>query len=556
MSTPKNRTVTVSLTAATSAALAGGAVSWGFADWAAIIVAAALGAGITGLVLHRRLITPFYNAHQRLRDRLLGSLPITALQHHGPDTERLESLDQMLETVDTFREMAGHLADRGSQIAIASAEVSFAADRLQLDAQAGNREVDDIITAATRIQAQVNDAADSAANATESALRARQAGSAGQEAVGRAADQMRVTNRQARHTSELVAALENKSAQIETVTALIGGIAEHTKLLALNATAEAARVGEQGRGFAMAAEEVRDLAGKTATAADEIGFMITEIGSDIRAAAETMSDLSTAIADGADRTSEAGRHLAEIFKDTGTIHQQVQAIADGASANRQDVDQVSSGIQALGMHLQGTVSQAGLVSQQVEQLSTMAETIHAGALAVEGQSQHARMQCTAQDAAYHVASVFEDAIDGGDISESELFDRDYRPVTDTDPLKHKTLFDDFTDRVLPAIQEPILELNPEVIYAVAVDSNGYLPTHNHRFSSPLTGDYQTDLHNNRTKRMFSDRTGSRCGSSTEPFLLQTYKRDTGEVMHDISVPVYVDGRHWGGFRIGYQVQTD
>ena len=58
--------------------------------------------------------------------------------------------------------------------------------------------------------------------------------------------------------------------------------------------------------------------------------------------------------------------------------------------------------------------------------------------------------------------------------------------------------------------------------------------------------------NNRTKRIFSDRTGARCGSNTKPFLLQTYKRDTGEVMHDLSVPIHVDGKHWGGFRIGYR----
>jgi methyl-accepting chemotaxis protein len=85
-----------------------------------------------------------------------------------------------------------------------------------------------------------------------------------------------------------------------------------------------------------------------------------------------------------------------------------------------------------------------------------------------------------------------------------------------------------------------------------VDDHGYFPTHNRRYSRPLTGNYDVDLANNRTKRIFSDRTGSRCGSNKEPFLLQTYKRDTGEVMHDVSAPIYVRGRHWGGFRIGYK----
>lgn len=39
-----------------------------------------------------------------------------------------------------------------------------------------------------------------------------------------------------------------------------------------------------------------------------------------------------------------------------------------------------------------------------------------------------------------------------------------------------------------------------------------------------------------------------------PFLLQAYRRDTGEIVHDISSPIYVKGRHWGGFRIGYRTE--
>ena len=106
--------------------------------------------------------------------------------------------------------------------------------------------------------------------------------------------------------------------------------------------------------------------------------------------------------------------------------------------------------------------------------------------------------------------------------------------------------------MLPDIQEPILDTHDFIIYAGAVDKNGYFPTHNNKFSHPLTGDYATDLANSRTKRIFNDKTGSRCGSNTESFLLQTYKRDTGEIMHDLSAPIYVNGKHWGGFRIGYK----
>jgi methyl-accepting chemotaxis protein len=162
------------------------------------------------------------------------------------------------------------------------------------------------------------------------------------------------------------------------------------------------------------------------------------------------------------------------------------------------------------------------------------------------------MREVAETASAAVSALFEKSLASGAISETKLFDRSYQPVAGTNPQKHTSAFDRYTDEVLPALQEAVLQDCPQIAYAGAVDNNGYFPTHNRKFSQPLTGDYEVDLVNNRTKRIFNDRTGARCGSNTRPFLLQTYKRDTGEVMHDLSVPIIVRGRHWGGFRIGYR----
>jgi methyl-accepting chemotaxis protein len=171
------------------------------------------------------------------------------------------------------------------------------------------------------------------------------------------------------------------------------------------------------------------------------------------------------------------------------------------------------------------------------------------------ETSHDAIRLAAQRAAAEVGRIFEAAIASGKITREALFDRHYTPIPNTDPPKHKTRFDDFTDRVLPPLQEALLAAMPQLAYAGAVDNNGYFPTHNKKFSQPLTGNYDVDIVNNRTKRIFSDRTGKRCGSNTKAFLLQTYKRDTGEVMHDLSAPIYVNGKHWGGFRIGYRSST-
>ncbi|MGE5621804.1 MAG: methyl-accepting chemotaxis protein, partial [Bacillota bacterium] len=180
------------------------------------------------------------------------------------------------------------------------------------------------------------------------------------------------------------------------------------------------------------------------------------------------------------------------------------------------------------------------------------EALFEAAAECEAPTSHDQIRAVAEQAAAEVGKLFEDAIASGQISEAALFDRNYKPIPNTNPPKYTTAFDAFTDRALPAIQERLLERMPQLTYAGAVDNNGYFPTHNRRFSKPLTGNYEVDLVNNRTKRIFNDATGARCGTNTKPFLLQTYKRDTGEVMHDLSVPIYVKGRHWGAFRVGYR----
>ena len=84
--------------------------------------------------------------------------------------------------------------------------------------------------------------------------------------------------------------------------------------------------------------------------------------------------------------------------------------------------------------------------------------------------------------------------------EAKLFSHNYRPIPNTNPQKYHSDFDEFTDQKLPKIQEPILASHKDILYVVAQDVNSYLPTYNDYRCQPLTGDYETDLANNRTKK--------------------------------------------------------
>jgi methyl-accepting chemotaxis protein len=158
--------------------------------------------------------------------------------------------------------------------------------------------------------------------------------------------------------------------------------------------------------------------------------------------------------------------------------------------------------------------------------------------------------------------ILEDAIASGRLTEAQVFDTNYReikegPLAGAAIAKYHTAYDEYLDHAIMALQDEFLNSDDMVVFAVLVDRNGYLPTHNSKYSQKLTGDAEKDKVGNRTKRLFNDPVGLAAGKydgkDGKGYLQQIYKRDTGETMWDISAPVYVNGKHWGGFRIGFSI---
>jgi len=153
-----------------------------------------------------------------------------------------------------------------------------------------------------------------------------------------------------------------------------------------------------------------------------------------------------------------------------------------------------------------------------------------------------------------VSRLFEEAIDTGVISAADAFDTEYQPYGKFEPPKYRTKYDTYADRALLSLQDEMLK-NPSIIFAVTVDNNGYLPTHNTKYTKPITGDKDKDKVGNRTKRIFNDPTGLAAAKNTQPGFVQVYKRDTGETMWDVSSPILVKGKQWGNFRIGLSIDA-
>jgi len=158
----------------------------------------------------------------------------------------------------------------------------------------------------------------------------------------------------------------------------------------------------------------------------------------------------------------------------------------------------------------------------------------------------------AQNCAADVTKQIELSLVSGTLNVGQIFDTFYIPIPETNPQKYRTQYDKYFDEAMRPVIDGYQKKNKRILFAIAVDRNGYLPTHNTKYAQPITGDADYDAKWNRTKRIFNDTTGLAAASNTKPYLLQKYSRDTGEVMSDLSVPIYINGQHWGAVRFGYK----
>jgi len=178
--------------------------------------------------------------------------------------------------------------------------------------------------------------------------------------------------KQAAATDARMAELSRAGDRIGDVVKLITSIAEQTNLLALNATIEAARAGEAGRGFAVVAQEVKNLAGQTAKATDEISSHIVNMQSathesvsaikEIGQTIEQISNIATSIAAAVEQqgaaTEEIARSVQAAAGVTTEVATNVGQVADGAKQTGETSDGILVSAQALSsesLHLQAEV---------------------------------------------------------------------------------------------------------------------------------------------------------------------------------------------------------
>ncbi|GAA4718134.1 chemotaxis protein [Sphingomonas lutea] len=354
---------------------------------------------------------------------------------------------------------------------------------------------------------------------------------------------------------ERMAGFASAMNQVQTVSSTIETIARKTNMLALNATIEAARAGDAGRSFAVVAAEVKKLAHDTRTATSQIASTIGELtreASAVTAEIKTGVERSRAAQSGFGAISDTVREVSEIV---GMVDRQTEGIAHSTSMIQTSVDRVKAGLTDFAGDARANGAELSSAEKRLAHLEMLSNTM-LDTLANSGaEIDDTPFILKAQEAARQIMATVDRAIDEGDVTVDDVFDRDYQLVEGSNPVQYDVRFNAAADRYVRPILDRIKMSDGRIIGSAIGDMNGYLPTHLSERSHPQGPDPVWNDEHCRNRRILIDDTTRAALESDRPATLATYRMELGDKfipVKNVFVPLWFKGRRWGNYELAYR----
>ena len=437
------------------------------------------------------------------------------------------------------------------RIAAGVARIGFLMRRVVAISTAQRDQARAIVEASQGVSASVDRVSQRSQGITEAAERNAQAAEAACRELAESTVSSQVTVAEMERFAATIEGLNSTTASVLDTAGLINSISSQTNLLALNAAIEAAHAGEAGKGFAVVADEVRKLATTALEAASRISEGMEDMGLMVAAAiagSATTLEHSRRTAAISQRTSQRFQHMTSdlqgIAEAIGHIEHQIGDISGSANLITEQARNIESGSGSLAEEIQAAAEAAVQGGQETEGVIGILGRYWVGGTKYD--QVFAQVRGFQAECERHL-EVLAASVD--------LWDQRYEPIPGTNPPQFNVSYQKQYAREMTALYDHWAESLPGTIYAIVGNMDGYAAAHHSKVSQAPTGNYEHDLLYSRDRRMYADTGFVRSNASTAPFLFQTYVRDTGEVLSDLSMPVMLQGRRWGTLRVGFRPET-
>ncbi len=462
---------------------------------------------------------------------------------------------------DTLRRTVTALAERVGRLGIESVEIDGRVDTVHARATSRTEKMASMVEAVHSLSGantRIGDAAESThKNATEAATCMEETRATVKVALDAILELVDGVGQIEAKLPEILTSLEH----VSQVSKTVNDVAKQTNLLALNASIEAARAGEAGRGFAVVADNVKNLSAQTEGAVQMIQATLSALSSQVDsliANSRAASQVAQAARSGTGEIGSAVTRIDQISKDLAQVKQSVAGIVEEAVGNREHCRHIEEEIRVVAETTRESLKDIEVIKGHTASLLNMSEdlvslTSEAGIKTVDTPFIEKIVASAKQ-----VSTLFEDAVQRGEISINDLFDTQYQQVPDITPPHYLTRNTEFCARHLGPLCNEIVDSSPDIIACTPGDMNNYYPIINREFAKPPTADPVWNAANSRARTRQLDRTSLNQMKTKKPFLVQTYRRNMGggrfDLMKNYSAPIMVQGRQWGVLRIMVKVR--
>jgi len=306
-----------------------------------VLAAGLLICACCALLIPPMVVKPMLQLRDRLKNIATGEGDLTArialnqkdeigsiVKHFNHFMERLQTLiGQTQQITDTVAQQTQTLGK--------DASANKDANEHQLEA------LTLVATAVNEMASAIQEVARNTADAADEAKTASSQSEHGQRTVYETIAQIQLLSEQVQSAAGLIAHVEEEANKVNSVIDVIGGIAEQTNLLALNAAIEAARAGEQGRGFAVVADEVRTLASRTQESTQDIQRMLQKLQQGVKDAVSAMDTSRDSAQETVKTTEGAGKTLDEVKDAVTNITRMVIQIAAAAEEQSEVTEDIN-----------------------------------------------------------------------------------------------------------------------------------------------------------------------------------------------------------------------